>query len=317
MRIYPLILGCLLLILSGCGNTTSSQTEKKASTKPVVSFTFDDGSTSDISNFRFEEWNNMILTSLENETLKAVFFVTGSNKLNEKGKFLLKSWNDRGHRIANHSFTHLNFNSEKNTSALFEYELQRTDSIISEHDNSINLFRFPYLKEGSNKAKVDSIRNILSRNKYLNGYVTIDASDWYVNSRLIKRIREVGIEKTEVEKFKDFYLQHIIERAWYYEKLSYQMNNRHINHTLLLHHNLTSALFLDELIEKFKEEGWEVINADIAFQDKIFGQIPDADYAGESLIWSMAKQSGKYEQSLRYPAEDSRYEAPKMDELGL
>lgn len=317
MRIYPLILGCLLLILSGCGNTTSSQTEKKASTKPVVSFTFDDGSTSDISNFRFEEWNNMILTSLENETLKAVFFVTGSNKLNEKGKCLLKSWNDRGHRIANHSFTHLNFNSEKNTSALFEYELQRTDSIISEHDNSINLFRFPYLKEGSNKAKVDSIRNILSRNKYLNGYVTIDASDWYVNSRLIKRIREVGIEKTEVEKFKDFYLQHIIERAWYYEKLSYQMNNRHINHTLLLHHNLTSALFLDELIEKFKEEGWEVINADIAFQDKIFGQIPDADYAGESLIWSMAKQSGKYEQSLRYPAEDSRYEAPKMDELGL
>lgn len=39
--------------------------------------------------------------------------------------------------------------------------------------------------------------------------------------------------------------------------------------------------------------------------------------AGESLIWSLAKESGKYEDELRYPAEDSRYEIPKMKELGI
>jgi peptidoglycan/xylan/chitin deacetylase (PgdA/CDA1 family) len=321
-RIQPIIF-LLLIILVGCKNSTSKtsneseKAEEISEPKPTVSFTFDDGNTSDLAGFKFEEWNKMMMSHLKEENLKAVFFVTGKNKLDEKGKLLLKSWNDEGHRIANHSFSHPNFNSEKNTSHLFESELKRTDSIISNLSNVVKLFRFPYLKEGQNQSKVDSIRNILTDNNYRNGYVTIDASDWYVNQRLIGRIKEVGIEKTEIDRFKDFYVQHIMERANYYEQLSYELNERHINHTLLLHHNLTSALFLGDLMSKFKEEGWELIDADKAYQDKIFEKIPEPNFAGESLIWSMAKQSGKYDQSLRYPAEDSRYERKKMDELGL
>ncbi len=320
MKLNKSIILYLLIILSGCKNSTPNESVKIVAiktAKPVVSFTFDDGITSDITDFKFEEWNEMILSNLENANLKAVFFVTGKNKQDKKGQFLIKSWNDKGHKIANHSFTHPNFNFNKNTSNIFEKELLKTDSIISKFSNGIKLFRFPYLKEGQNKSKVDSIRRILTNNNYLNGYVTIDASDWYINQRLIEKIREKGFEKTEINIFKDFYIQHIIERANYYEKLSFEMNERHINHTLLLHHNLTSALFLGNLIEKFKEEGWEVINADKAFQDKIFEKIPNPNFAGESLIWSMAKQSGKYDQSLRYPAEDSRYEKGKMNKLGL
>lgn len=328
MKQNQLIIFFFLLIFFGCKNSTSTKSEitsvkpenatvATTTSKPTVSFTFDDGITYGIADFKFEEWNEMLLSHLETENLKAVFFVTGKNKLDEKGQFLLKSWNDKGHKIANHTFNHPNFNAEKNTSHLFESELLRTDSIISKFNNHIKLFRFPYLKEGQNKSKVDSIRNILSQSNYSNGYVTIDASDWYVNQRLIERIKEKGFEKTEIDKFKDFYLQHILERANYYEKLSNEMNERHINHALLLHHNLTSALFLGDLIKKFKAEGWEVINADKAYEDKIFAKIPDPDFAGESLIWSMAKQSGKYEDSLRYPAEDSQYEKEKMNKLGL
>jgi hypothetical protein len=158
---------------------------------------------------------------------------------------------------------------------------------------------------------------MLRAHNYFNGYVTIDASDWFIDQRLVQRIKEIGIEKTKINKYKDFYIQHIMERANYYEKLSYEMNGRHINHTLLLHHNLASALFLDDLINEFKQKGWAVVNADTAYQDKIFEQIPKSNFAGESLIWSMAKESGKYDQSLRYPAEDSRYEKGKMNRLGL
>lgn len=321
MKQNQLIIFLFLLIFFGCKNSTSNKPEvdtaTKTTSKPTVSFTFDDGITHGIAGFKFEEWNKMLLSHLEKENLKAVFFVTGENKQDKKGQFLLKSWNDRSHKIANHTFTHPYFNSEKISAHLFENELMQTDSIISKFSNHIKLFRFPYLKEGQNKSKVDSIRNILSQNKYSNGYVTIDASDWYVNQRLIDRIKEKGFEKTDVEKFKDFYIQHILERANYYEKLSYEMNNRHIDHTLLLHHNLTSALYLGDLIKKFKEEGWIVIDADKAYEDKIFEKIPSSDFAGESLIYSLAKQSGKYKDSLRYPAEDGEYEKGKMNKLGL
>ncbi|MCL6267660.1 polysaccharide deacetylase family protein [Flagellimonas myxillae] len=322
MKFTQITLGLLAILWIGCKPSTSEKKDENADSQhvkgqPMVSFTFDDGITSDLAGYPFREWNQMLLSHLENADLKATFFVTGRNKLDEDGQFLLKSWNDKGHQIANHTFSHPNFNADANSAQVFVTQLQRTDSIISAFGNSVKLFRFPYLKEGQNAAKVDSIRNILAKHGYRNGYVTIDASDWYVNSRLIQKIKANGISNTQIDAFRDFYVQHILERAGYYEELSMEMNGRHIQHTLLLHHNLTSALFLGDLIKAFKAKGWKVVDADKAFQDPIFEEIPDSNFAGESLIWSWAKQSGNYEARLRYPAEDSRYEKEKMDKIGL
>jgi len=308
----------LVLILFSCQTVSSEQESQSQPTpKPKVSFTFDDGITRDLAGYKFEDWNGRILSALEAEDLTAVFFVMGRNKLDEKGKYLLESWADKGHMIANHTFTHPNFNNETLTVADFETELIKTDRVISAYDTYAKLFRFPYLKEGNTEEKIAGFRRVLSEYGYRNGYVTIDASDWYIDGQLKTCIQEEGMESPRIEVYRQFYLQHILERAAYYESLSYRMNDRNIPHTLLLHHNLTSALFLPDLIRAFKEAGWEVMDADKAFQDEIFDRIPDVNPAGESLIWSLAKESGKYEDELRYPAEDSRYEIPKMRALGI
>jgi hypothetical protein len=86
---------------------------------------------------------------------------------------------------------------------------------------------------------------------------------------------------------------------------------------LLLHHNLAAALFLDDLIQHFKDNGWEVIDAMEAYKDEIYLEEPDYIPAGESLIWALAKKSGRFNSVLRYPAEDGEYEKPFMDKLGL
>jgi len=283
--------------------------------KPSVSFTFDDGSTNDITNYKFEDWNRLILNTLKEANLKAVFFVTGFNKTDQKGKYLLAEWDQQNHKIANHTFSHPNFNDPNNTLELFEQELLQTDTIINQYENFVQYFRFPYLKEGKTRDKIDGIRSILKQHNYQNGYVTIDASDWYVNSRLINQLKNRKVVDTLA--FQAFYLDHIIERAKFYESLSMELNGRHIKHTLLLHHNLTSALFLKSLIKRFETEGWEVIDAIEAYQDPIYNRVPKVEPAGESLIWSLAKESGNFEDRLRYPAEDSRYEKEEMDRLGL
>lgn len=317
----------LAILVLGCSQTINSNDKKVASnaiespraseSKPKVSFTFDDGITRDIAMYPFEEWNRMILTALKEAGVTATFFVTGSNKLDTKGRYLLKSWSNEGHAIANHTYTHPNFNSETMTVEDFEEELLKTDTVISEYDNYVKLFRFPYLKEGKTEEKIAGYRNVLSKHGYKNGHVTIDASDWYINGELIKFIKKEGIDNPKIDQYKAYYLQHILERASFYDSLSYQLTNRHINHTLLLHHNLTSALFLDDLIAYFQNEGWEVISTDEAFQDAFFAETPNTVPAGESLVWSVAKETGAYEHLLRYPAEDSRYEKPRMEKLGL
>ena len=278
-----------------------------------VSFTFDDGSLADMPNHTAKEWNTMLLDKLDATEVKAILFVTGSNIKGEKGNYLLSSWNDKGHKIANHTFSHVNYNSESRTFEDFRKDFIKNDSIINKYSNYTRLFRFPYLKEGNTKEKVAAVRLFFKSQNYKNGYVTIDASDWYINSRLIKRLREN--KNADISDFRDFYLNHIWERALFYEKLSFELTGRHIKHNLLLHHNLASALFIDDLIKMFKTKGWKITSAEEAFNDPIYAKTPT--YAGESLIYALAKDSGNYESIVRYPAEDSRYEKGKMDTLGL
>jgi len=305
----------LFLTLILFGTSTSFQTPPKPLAKPKISFTFDDGSTNDIGPYKLEVWNQMLLDNLKKHHLKAILFSAGTNKITEKGKYVLGSWNDAGHLIANHTYTHPNFNRDNVSLEAFQLELLRNDSIISRYSNYLPYFRFPYLKEGNTPEKVYGFRQFLEAQGYKNGHVTIDASDWYVDSRLVRRIKENP--DADILGFKAFYLDHLFNRALFYDSLAYQLTNRQINHVLLLHHNMAAALFLDDLIQHFKDNGWEVIDADKAYQDEIFNAEVDLIPAGESLIWALAKKSGKFEKVLRYPAEDGDYEKSGMDKLGL
>ena len=278
-----------------------------------ISFTFDDGTLGDRPGYSFEKWNAMLLKKLKDNNVKATFFVTGKGKDSKRGRYLLESWNNDGHSIANHTYTHPNYNSSKVTFELFKNELLKNDSLIKQYSNYQKYFRFPYFKEGNTKEKIETFRNFLKEQNYKNGYATIDASDWYIDSRLIKKLRTDS--SFDIDKFRKFYLEHIWNRAQFYEKLAFELTGRHIKHNLLLHHNFAAALFMDDLIQLFKEKGWTIVSTKEAYSDPIYNKTPV--YAGESLIYALAKDSEKYKGKLRYPAEDSKYEKKKMDELGL
>jgi peptidoglycan-N-acetylglucosamine deacetylase len=309
----------ILLITCTCLQLTSSfgqnAVKEKGNVKPKISFTFDDGTTNDFGDFKLEMWNQLLLDNLKKHNLRAILFSSGHNKETKKGKYVLSSWNDAGHLIANHTYSHSNFNSKTVSLKSFESELIQNDTIINKFSNYTRYFRFPYLKEGNTEEKVNGFRQFLKQNKYKNGHVTIDASDWYIDGRLVKRLRETP--KADISGFRDYYKNHLLNRAVFYDSLAFQLTNRRISHVILLHHNLAAALFLDDLIGHFEANGWEVMNADEAYQDDIYKELPDTIPAGESLIWALAKKSGKFDKVLRYPAEDGVYERPFMDKLGL
>lgn len=317
---YPPGISAFLLFTSLCGLLFSFKLkphtqQQKEDSKPKIAFTFDDGSIYDAGGYKLEKWNQLLLDNLNKHQLKAILFSAGANKTSEKGKYVLTSWNNAGHFIANHTMSHVNFNSKTTSLEAFKLELSRNDAIIKQYSNYFPYFRFPYLKEGDTKEKVEGFRAFMSEKGYKNGHVSIDASDWYISGRLVKRLQENP--KADISGFRNYYKNHLLNRAQYYDSLAYQLTNRHVNHVLLLHHNLAAALFLDDLIQHFKANGWEVIDADKAYADKIYNEVPTIIPAGESLIWALAKQSGKFEKVLRYPAEDGEYEKPFMDKLGL
>jgi peptidoglycan-N-acetylglucosamine deacetylase len=67
----------------------------------------------------------------------------------------------------------------------------------------------------------------------------------------------------------------------------------------------------------FVAHGWKPVDAEWAYEDLVYDRQPNIVPAGESLIWALAKETGRFEKELRYPGEDDEYENPKMDALKL
>lgn len=286
-----------------------------AQEKPVLCFTFDDGTSKNILSYEPDEINKMILTHLEKHKAQALFYVSCKQMDNENGKKVIQDWNDAGHLIANHTYNHRYYHSKKVSVEEFTKDIARCDRFLNKYPKYVKYFRAPYLKRGDTIEKREGLIKYLKENEYKNGYVTIDASDWYYNKKLIEYLKKD--EKQNVEKIKKLYIEHIIERAGYYDSLAEKMFDRKIKHSLLLHHNLISALFLDDLINAFKNKGWDVIDAGEALKDEIYEKEMNVLPAGESIVWSIAKGKENYNKDLRYPAEDSRYEKIKFEEAGL
>src|SRR5690348_15963475 len=106
---FIFVLTTLGLVKSFDNKNTERFTEQL---KPRISFTFDDGQINDIGIYPLEKWNQLLLDKLKKQNLRAILFSSGNNKMSEKGKYVLSSWNDAGHLIANHTFSHSNFNSD-------------------------------------------------------------------------------------------------------------------------------------------------------------------------------------------------------------
>lgn len=171
------------------------------------------------------------------------------------------------------------------------------------------------LKEGDTAAKRDAIRSFLAQHGYRVGHVTIDNSDWIIDQRLTARLKKDPA--ANLKPYRDFYLEHMWTRAEYYDSLAQRVLNRPVKHTVLMHFNLLNGLFLSDLIAMFKAKGWEPIDAAEAFADPVFSAKPNVLPAGESIVWSLAKENGTIAKSLRYPAEDGEYENARMNKLGL
>lgn len=304
----------MMALAAGVGsfNELSSAPGKE---KPELAVTMDDFSWGNAVKLSASERNQAILKTLNSYSIKAALFVMGRNIDNEEGKQLLKSWNDAGHLICNHTYSHRNYNNPAMTAAVYEQDILRAEALLKEFPRFQKYLRFPMLKEGDTAEKRDAIRKVLQNHGYRNGYVTIDNSDWIVDQRLTARIKKDP--NADLKPYRDFYLEHMWDRAQYYDSLAHKVLGRPVRHTILTHFNLVNGLFLGDLLQMFKNKGWRLIDAAHAFSDPIFNAEPKVVPAGESIVWSLAKENGTIAQSLRYPAEDGEYENARMNKLGL
>ena len=282
---------------------------------PQFSITMDDFNWRNAVKLSATERNESILNTLQTNSIKAALFVVGRNIDSDEGRQLLAPWDKVGHLIGNHTYSHNNYAARDTVVADYFQDILRAEELLKGFPRFQKYFRFPALKEGETAAKRDSMRGFLSEHKYRVGHVTIDNSDWVIDQRLTARVK--NDPSADLRPYRDFYLEHMWARADYYDRLARRVMGRPVKHTVLVHFNLLNALFLNDLIAMFRAKGWQPIDAEEAFTDPVFSARPNVLPAGESIVWSLAKEKGTIAKSLRYPAEDGDTENARMNRLKL
>jgi len=281
--------------------------------KPRIAITMDDLRWQDIPAAMRKDADQRLRAALERHKVRTALFVIGENGDTWEGRAILQEWSGRGHMIGNHTWSHRWI--DKMPEKQFGADILRCDAFVRQFPTFRPYFRFPMLKEGGTRGRRDWMRAFLKAHGYRNGAVTIDASDWYYDQRLRKCLQERPT--FDANFFREPYLAHLWDRATYYDRLAREVLGRSIPHTILLHYNLLNSYFLGDAMDMFRMRGWQLVDAPRAFQDEVFTRQPNTVPAGESLVWALAKETGRYDSVLRYPGEDDVYEKPKLDALGL
>lgn len=296
--------------------SSAAVTSRNASApRPQLAITMDDPRLKLESNLRWQDANSRILKALDSRNVRAALFVCGMRVDEYDGAKLLSGWDQAGHQICNHSYSHQNYCDTRIGYSDFAVDFLKNEKIIAPYHNKTMLFRYPFLKEGDTADKRDRFRTLLKESGYRVGHVTIDASDWYVDQRMSDRI--IKEPKFKIEPYRDYLIAHLLDRAAFYRQLAIDVLGRDIRHTLLIHYNTLNALVLPDVMAAFENAGWQWIDASLAFQDEAFRLQPKTLPAGESLVWALASETGRFKDRLRYPGEDDVYEEPKMKALGL
>jgi peptidoglycan/xylan/chitin deacetylase (PgdA/CDA1 family) len=268
---------------AACAATASAQT---------VAFTFDDGPRlARTPRLTPQQRNGAMLDALERHKVKAALFVTCGNGADQPaGHALAEAWGRGGHMVGNHTMTHPDLNSAKVSLEEYEQQVLDCDRIIGTLPGYAKWFRYTFLREGNTPEKRDGMRAFLKERGYRNAYVSLDTSDWRLDEKLNQVL--AADPKADIAPIRQAYLDHIRQRALAYRDLSRQLLGRDIPQVILMHHNLASALWLDDVITQFEGMGWKVTSAAEAFADPVYELVPERPVPGQSLLLSLARSRG-------------------------
>ena len=268
-----------------------------------IALTFDDAPRGDGKLYTGLKRSEILLKKLEQYNVPQVgFFCVPGNK-DAVGILRLKMYGQAGHIIANHSYTHPQIAEV----GVDEYilDIKKADTALNKMPGFRPWFRFPYLNEGRSEEIRDKIRDSLKEMGYMNGYVTVDNYDWYLEYMYQQALKQN--KKINYDLLKDLYIEHIWESIQFYHNIALKTLKRSPKHVLLLHENDLAALFLDDLISFLRGEGWVIISPEEAYTDPIAEHIPDVLMNGQGRVAAIAREQGMEGRELVQKSEDEQY----------
>jgi peptidoglycan/xylan/chitin deacetylase (PgdA/CDA1 family) len=242
--------------LTPCYSETT--TEPPLTTPPTreIAITLDDLPFVGSSNYKasalkreHDRFLRILDTLVENHVPATGFVIAGSI---ERGQWkLLEAFHDAGFTIGNHTFSHANLNSM--SSGKYIENVEHADKVLDSLMSHPRYFRYPYLAEGRGEKKA-LVQRYLAEHDYIIAPVTIDTKDFRFNSQLYRV--PYRARPNYLPKLKKQYLSYIWKQTLRAEK---RANGKPVKQIILLHANLLNSHFLGDIIQMYRDHGYQFI----------------------------------------------------------
>lgn len=300
-----LILRSLLVALALIASIPLAAQEKR------IAVTFDDTPRHPGVLYSQDERAIRLIAAMDEAGVEQAAFFVNPGRLSQRpgGEARIAAYVAAGHVIANHTWSHPRL---RNVSAE-EYlaNIDKASEWMEGRKGTRPWFRFPYLDEGAgDKAKRDAVRAGLGDRGLRNGYVTVDASDWFYDGALTKAKRADA--PVDMAALKKLFIESHLEAAETYDALARKALERSPAHVLLLHESDLVAYALLDLVKALKADGWTIITADEAYRDPMKDAQPDVPFAQGTLIEMIAWEKG-FPAPRWYARNDTRLAQKEFD----
>lgn len=276
----------LLAVVAACLAAMPAMAQKR------VALTFDDAPRSAGAFLTLDQRTVKLIAALHRAGVRqAAFFVNpGSLADDPDGADRLTDYVVAGHVLADHSYSHPALS--KLTAAAYLADVDRAEGWLKGREGYRAWFRYPFLDEGgTDKAKRDAVRAGLKARGLRNGYVTVDGSDWQLESMTIAA--KAAGHRIDMAKLRRFYVDQMMQGVEaHYANAQKVFGAKQPIHVMLMHETDIAALFIEDFVKALKAKGWTIVTADAAYADPLGRTIPDPASANGTLTGQIAQARG-------------------------
>lgn len=251
----------------GCNPETSLPTKK-------IAITLDDAPVVGHFQFATQAERMDVVTGLKSHlaTFKApvTVFAIGRDLESEDSRAIMALWKGEQIEVGNHSYSHLSFNTHVEPQMRNEFQLTNQALQPFKGKGGIRYFRFPFLQEGATLAQEKLSNKVLKEAGLLNAKVTIGTDDWTYNAQYTDAV--LAGNTTLKEQIGRDYLVHIKKNVAFWDSVGVVLEKRHVKHVMVLHANRINRVYLGDILESLKQEGYQFIDLDEAYQDVVYSR---------------------------------------------
>jgi peptidoglycan-N-acetylglucosamine deacetylase len=228
---------------------------------------------------------------------------------NPKGAAALQLWMAAGHKLGNHTYSHLDLST--NSFDAFVRDVAQNEPALlllsangNQPENEWRWLRYPYLHEGETLDKRNAVRAFLSERKYRIAQTTLDYEDYMWNGAYA-RCSDKHDTKS-IEWLRASYLEVAAGFLDGQREMAKMLYGREIDHVLLLHLGAFTPEILPALFDLLKQKGFELTTLDDAQSDRAYQSNPEFVHAntGTLLEQQFDKTNTKYPPLPRKPRKE-------------